>query len=264
MISFSSIPSIQQTYVYTATVIALYMILWFMVSIIRKRNDVADTAWGIGFFVAALVPVWLYGIHNIQQLIVLALVLVWGSRLSIHIHNRNKTKGEDSRYLAWRNTWKWFYVRSFFQIYVLQGFLLLLIVSPVLFMQTYAVVNISLWFIVGCLVWALGFFFESVGDAQLKRFIQNPENRGKIMNQGLWAYTRHPNYFGEVTQWWGLFVAALSVPYGWYSIIGPLTITFLILKVSGIPMLEKSFEGRPGWDEYKRETSAFFPLPRKR
>lgn len=250
---------LQNTYTYVTLAVALYMTMWFIISILRKRNDVADTAWGIGFFIAACIPLIMYGIQSIQQIIVTLLVFIWGSRLSLHIHLRNRNKGEDPRYLAWRQTWKWFYVRSFFQIFVLQGILLILVVSPVLFINTYAVSELTYVFYVGVLVWAIGFFFESVGDAQLKKFIQNPDNKGKIMDQGLWAYTRHPNYFGEVTQWWGLFIVALSVPYGIWSVIGPLTITILILKVSGIPMLEKSFEGRPGWDEYKAKTSAFIP-----
>jgi steroid 5-alpha reductase family enzyme len=250
---------IQQTYIYVAHGIALYMILWFIVAIVRKRNDVADTAWGIGFFVASCIPLFLYGIQSIQQIIVTLLVLIWGSRLSLHIHLRNRNKSEDPRYLAWRQSWKWFYTRSFFQIFILQGLLLILVVSPVLFINTYAVSEITYFFYAGLVIWGIGFFFESVGDAQLKKFIQNPDNKGKIMNQGLWAYTRHPNYFGEVTQWWGLFIIALSVPQGIWSIIGPLTITILILKVSGIPMLEKSFIGKPGWEEYKAKTSAFIP-----
>ena len=115
----------------------------------------------------------------------------------------------------------------------------------------------------GVALWVFGFCFESVGDAQLARFIKNPENKGKLLQSGLWAYTRHPNYFGEVTQWWGLWIVALSVPNGWFGIIGPITITFLILKVSGIPMLEKKMTENPEFTEYKRRVSIFFPLPPK-
>ena len=113
-------------------------------------------------------------------------------------------------------------------------------------------------------MWILGFVFESVGDAQLARFIKDPANKGKLMQSGLWQYARHPNYFGEVLMWWGLWIIALSVPNGLYGIIGPLTITFLILKVSGIPMLEKRMEENPEFVEYKKRTSKFFPLPPKR
>jgi steroid 5-alpha reductase family enzyme len=115
--------------------------------------------------------------------------------------------------------------------------------------------------IAGFLVWGFGFYFESTGDRQLKEFISNPENKGKIMNKGLWQYSRHPNYFGEVTQWWGIFIIALSIPGSSFTIIGPLTITILILFVSGIPLLEKKYAGRPDFEEYKKRTSVFVPLP---
>ncbi len=115
----------------------------------------------------------------------------------------------------------------------------------------------------GIAVWLTGFFFEATGDWQLKQFVQNPANRGKLINTGLWRYSRHPNYFGEVTQWWGIYLIALSTPRGWITILGPITITVLILFVSGIPMLEKKYHGRPEFEAYKRRTSAFFPLPPK-
>ncbi|MDV7396636.1 DUF1295 domain-containing protein, partial [Arthrospira platensis SPKY1] len=115
----------------------------------------------------------------------------------------------------------------------------------------------------GVAVWIFGFYFEAVGDAQLARFKKDPANKGKFLQSGLWAYTRHPNYFGEVAQWWGIWLIALAVPGGVYTIIGPLTITFLILKVSGIPMLEKKMEENPEFAEYKRKTSMFIPLPKR-
>jgi steroid 5-alpha reductase family enzyme len=118
--------------------------------------------------------------------------------------------------------------------------------------------------LLGIIIWIVGFYFESTGDAQLKKFIADPANKGKLMDKGLWHYSRHPNYFGEVTMWWGIFVIALSVPYGIVSIIGPIVITILITKISGIPLVEKSFAGKPGFDEYKRTTSIFFPLPSKK
>ena len=117
--------------------------------------------------------------------------------------------------------------------------------------------------VLGVAVWLFGFYFEAVGDAELSRFIKNPVNKGKLLQSGLWSLTRHPNYFGEVAQWWGLWLVALSVPNGWLGIIGPITITFLILKVSGIPMLEKKMEENPDFAEYKRKTSVFIPLLRK-
>ena len=114
---------------------------------------------------------------------------------------------------------------------------------------------------IGVVVWLIGFYFEVVGDLQLSRFLANPSNKGTLMTSGLWRYTRHPNYFGEVTQWWGIYLIAVSVPYGWVGIIGPALITILILKVSGIPLLEKHKAGQPEWEAYKSRTSKFIPLP---
>lgn len=246
-------------------VLFVYMNLWFVISLIKKRNDVADIAWGLGFVLLAWASLFLSKNTFWMPIIVNVLVSIWGARLAYHIYSRNKNKTEDYRYAAWRVEWgKWFYIRSYFQIYILQGFLLFMISLPVLFVNIYQVDTFGILTVFGILVWVLGFFFESVGDAQLAKFIKDPLNKGKLMQSGLWKYTRHPNYFGEVTQWWGIFIIALSVPYGLISILGPITITFLILKVSGIPMLENKMEQNPEFALYKKRTSMFFPLPVKR
>lgn len=252
---------------YYLTLIAIlfaYMSLWFVVSLIKKRNDVADVAWGLGFVLMTWISFFLSDASDIRGILVGVLISIWGLRLAWHIHARNKGKAEDYRYLAWRKEWgKWFYIRSYFQVYLLQGIFLFLIVLPVLLINKSAGTALGLFDVVGVSVWLIGFFFEAVGDAQLARFIKKPENKGKLMQDGLWAYTRHPNYFGEVTQWWGIWLVALSIPSGWLGIVGPITITLLILKVSGIPMLEKKMNENPDFAEYKRKTSVFFPLPRK-
>lgn len=246
------------------SVVFIYMSLWFVVSLVKKRNDVADVAWGLGFVLVTWVSFFLSDDSGARGLLASLLVSVWGVRLAWHIHTRNKGKTEDYRYLAWRKEWgKWFYIRSYAQVYLLQGTLLFLIVIPVLFINKDVGVSLGLLDFVGVAVWLLGFYFEVVGDAQLARFIKDPTNKGKLMQSGLWAYTRHPNYFGEVTQWWGIWLIALSVPNGLLAIVGPLTITVLIVKVSGIPMLEKKMAEHPDFAEYKRTVSAFIPLPRK-
>ncbi len=248
-------------FVTLALVLFAYMSLWFVVSLIKKRNDVADVAWGLGFVLMTWVSFALSDDSGIRGLLIGILVSIWGFRLAWHIHSRNKGKGEDYRYLAWRKEWgKWFYIRSYFQVHLLQGVFLFLIVMPVLLVNKNAGASLGLLDFIGVAVWLIGFYFEAVGDAQLARFIKDPANKGKLMQRGLWAYTRHPNYFGEVTQWWGLWLVALSVPYGWLGIIGPITITFLILKVSGIPMLEKKMEENPEFAEYRKRVSMFFPL----
>jgi len=249
-------------YIVLGLVLLVYMNLAFIISLIKKRNDIADIAWGLGFVLLAWSSFYLSGADTPQGLMVCLLVSIWGLRLSWHVHKRNKGKAEDYRYLQWRKDWgKWFYVRSYFQIYVLQGVFLFLVVLPVLVMHRDRVSSIGILEVIGVVIWLAGFYFEAVGDAQLARFIKDPSNKGKLMQSGLWAYTRHPNYFGEVTQWWGIWLIAFSSPGGALAIIGPLTITFLILKVSGVPMLEKKMAENPDFAEYKRRVSVFIPMP---
>lgn len=247
-------------YATLSAVLFVYMSLWFVVSILRKRNDVADVAWGLGFVLLAWTAYVLSGTHSARAMLVCILVSVWGVRLAWHIFKRNKGKTEDYRYLAWRKEWgAWFYPRSYFQVYLLQGVLLFLIITPVLLINKYDGGEFGLFDLFGVVVWLCGFYFEVVGDSQLARFIKEPANKGKLMQSGLWAYTRHPNYFGEVTQWWGLWIIALSVPYGFLGIIGPATITFLILKVSGIPMLERKMQEHPDFAAYSQRVNKFLP-----
>jgi steroid 5-alpha reductase family enzyme len=144
---------------------------------------------------------------------------------------------------------------------MLQGFLLFLIVLPVLAINKNPGVSLGWLDLIGLAVWFFGFTFEVIGDAQLKKFIKNPANKGRLIQRGLWTYSRHPNYFGEVTLWWGIWLMSLSAPNSWFTVFGPLTISILILKVSGIPMLEKKMAENPDFTEYKRRVSAFFPLP---
>jgi steroid 5-alpha reductase family enzyme len=199
-----------------------------------------------------------------RELLVSLLVAVWGVRLAVHIGLRNRGKGEDPRYRQWREEWgRHAMVRSFFQIFLLQGLLIVVISLPVTRIILSEESRLSPLDLIGILVWLMGFLFEAIGDYQLMQFKKDPAAKGKIMTSGLWKYTRHPNYFGEVTLWWGVYLIALAVPGGWATIIGPITITFLILGVSGIPLLEKKYEGNKEFDDYRRRTSAFFPMPPK-
>ncbi|AAR35699.1 DUF1295 domain-containing protein [Geobacter sulfurreducens] len=246
----------------TAGFVLASMTGWFVASRLKGRNDIADVAWGLGFILAAAVSLVAGGHYAPRGLLVSLLVLVWGVRLALHIHTRNRGKGEDPRYRQWREEWgRWFVLRSFLQVFMLQGVLLVLVAVPVIFVNGAPPTPLGWLDSLGFFIWLTGFLFEAVGDRQLLHFIRNPENKGQLMTGGLWRYTRHPNYFGEVTLWWGIWLIALAVPGGWWTVIGPLAITVLILKVSGIPMLEKHYEGRPDFEEYKRRTSAFFPLP---
>ena len=254
-----------QYFLVLAGVLFLYMSFWFVLSVVKRRNDVADVAWGLGFMLMAWTSYLLGPAQSARGFIVGLLISVWGIRLAWHIHTRNSGKAEDYRYATWREEWgRWFYLRSYLQVYILQGLLLFLIVSPVLLINKSINTDFNYFDLLGVAVWLFGFIFELVGDAQLANFIKNPLNKGKLIQAGLWRYTRHPNYFGEVTMWWGIWLVALSVPYGLFGIIGPLAITVLILKVSGIPMLEKKMSLNPDFAEYKRKTSVFIPwFPKK-
>lgn len=246
-----------------ALALLTYMSFWFIVSVIKKRNDIADIAWGLGFVLMAWLSFFISG-FSFRALLVNSLVTVWGLRLALHIYKRNKDKPEDSRYLEWRKTWKNFFLRSYLQVFLLQGVFLFLISLPVMIINHAASNNFGILDIIGFIVWAIGFYFETTGDKQLKEFIANPSNKGKLMDKGLWQYSRHPNYFGEVAQWWGIFIIALSISGSFFTIIGPLTITILILFVSGIPLLENKYKGRVDFEEYKKRTSMFIPLPPKK
>lgn len=252
-------------FLFLAAILFVYMNCWFVFSVIKKRNDVADIAWGLGFVLLAWASLLLTKEMEVRSIIATVMVSIWGLRLSWHIYNRNKGKSEDYRYQQWRNEWgKWFYLRSYLQVYILQGLLLFTVVLPVMAINKGGGETFGALDLVGIVIWLIGFYFEVVGDWQLAKFIKNPANKGKLMMSGLWQYTRHPNYFGEVTQWWGIWLIALSTPIGWISVVGPLTITFLIIKISGIPMLEKKMEKHPSFAQYKKQVSIFFPLPSKK
>lgn len=245
-----------------ALALLLWLVMWYVIALINKRNDVADVAWGLGFVFLAWLTFYLSG-GNHRAWIVNALVTVWGVRLSWHIHARNHGKPEDFRYAQWRREWKHFYVRSFLQVFLLQGFFLFIIAWSVMFVNL-AVPEPLHWIdYVGVCVWMIGFFFESVGDYQLKEFKKNPGNRGKIITTGLWRYTRHPNYFGDAVQWWGIFLIAAAVPDGWITVASPVFMTYLLRYVSGVPMLERKYVGNVEFEAYKKKTSIFFPLPPK-
>ena len=250
---------------YSALCVFLYMSFIFMLALKKKDNSIVDIAWGIGFILVAILTFFLGTEFVVRHILVTVLIFLWGSRLAIYIAIRNKGKGEDFRYAKWRKNWgKWFFIRSFFQIYMLQGLLLLIIAYPVMLINHSEDPGITFFDILGLIIWLTGFFFEAVGDYQLLKFKEKAENKGKIITQGLWRYTRHPNYFGETAMWWGIFLIALSLKNGWTAIVSPLTITFLLLKVSGISMLEKKYVGNKQYEEYAKRTSAFFPwFPKK-
>ncbi len=244
------------------------MSLVYIVSRLFKRTDVVDMAWGLAFIVAAVSSFLVSGSGpeigwNIQT-VTSGLVLIWGLRLAYHIGKRLLSHPEDKRYVDLRRSWKGNEaVNSYARIFFVQAVLATLVSTAVIHINFAQQQTIGVLAYIGIAAWLIGFFFEAVGDAQLKKHLANKANKGKLMTSGLWKYTRHPNYFGEATMWWGVFIISLGTTYGWVGILTPAVITYLLLFISGVPMTEKAFEGRKGWKQYKARTSIFIPLPPK-
>ena len=237
----------------------------FVIALIKKDNSIVDIAWGIGFILVALLTFFLEAGFTWRQVLMTGLICIWGMRLAFYIYARKRGKGEDFRYAQWRENWgRMFLLRSYFQIFMLQGILLLIISYPVILVNANVTNDFSLLDLAGAGIWLTGFFFETAGDYQLTKFKKDPRNKGKIMTRGLWRLTRHPNYFGEATLWWGIFLIAFPAENGWTAAVSPVLITFLLLRVSGVTMLEKKYVGNRDFMEYARRTNAFFPwFPKK-
>ncbi len=253
------------TFLVALITVAIFFNVLFLLALKLRDNSIVDIGWGIGFILVTLATLAYSGTADARQLLIAALVLIWGSRLAIRIYLRNRGKGEDFRYRKWREDWGENWRRNaYLFVFVGQGVMMLLITIPIMLVNTYPGPALGWLDLGGVVVWCVGFVFEAVGDRQLDLFLRNPGNRGKVLDTGLWRYTRHPNYFGEVTQWWGVYLIVLSVQWGWLGIIGPITITTLIVAYSGIPMLEKTMMQNPAFVEYAKRTSVFFPWPPKK
>ena len=250
-------------FVLTAFIVLAGFVVVNRVAARMKKHDVLDIFWGLGFVLSALTS-YLLGPKPAAGLLMTVLTCIWGSRLSAHLAARNLNKPEDFRYKEKRETWKNnFELTVFVRMYVSQFALNLIIGLPVIYINLSAKANVNAFTWLGCLIWLVGMVFEVVGDAQLKRHMKT--NRGTLITTGLWRYTRHPNYFGESLVWWGIYVISLSGGLSnWWLIISPLTITCFLLFISGVPLLEEKMKTRPGWADYARRTSKFFPLPPKK
>jgi steroid 5-alpha reductase family enzyme len=246
---------------------SVLMVLTWVASVVRQDASLVDRVWGLAFVVLA----WTYAVvadrWDTRVLLALALVTVWGLRLSIFITWRNWGHGEDARYVAMRHKRPaTFARRSLVTVFLLQGVLAWLISLPLLAATAVTGGALGLIDAAAVLVWLVGFVFEAGGDAQLSRFLADPANRGTVMDRGLWAYTRHPNYFGDTVVWWSFLLLALAVG-AWWGLFGTLLMSFLIVKVSGVALTDRRM-GRPGstragYEAYVRRTNAFFPGPRR-
>jgi steroid 5-alpha reductase family enzyme len=250
----------------TLVIWGLMTALWAL-SLILKDASIVDIFWGMGFVVLG----WLYFLmmdgFAARKILLAVLVTVWGLRLAMHILLRNRGRGEDYRYREMRENHggNWWWV-SYFQVFMLQGIIMLVVSTPLLAAQAADTpARLTLLDVLGAMLWTVGFFFEAVGDAHLTRFKRDPANKGKLLTSGVWTYTRHPNYFGDAAQWWAFYLIALAAG-GWWSIASPALMTVLLVRVSGVAMLEKSLKNKkPGYADYMARTNAFIPgLPKRR
>lgn len=251
-----------------ALLVFLLMTLMWIWSLVLRDSSIVDPFWGAGFVVLA----WFYSFLTplngdpARGNLLLALVFLWGLRLSVFLLIRSVQKGkEDPRYAKWRQeagrAWWW---RSFFKVFLLQGALMWLLSAPFLVvLNSLTPIGLNGLDYAAVALWVVGFFFEVVGDWQLMRFKADPANKGKVLDSGLWRYTRHPNYFGEAVMWWGFGLLAANTG-AWWALLSPLAMTFLLLRVSGVTLLERDLkDSKPQYTDYIRRTSAFFPRPPK-
>lgn len=250
-------------WVNAAAVAGLMLALWCL-SLILRDASIVDPVWGLGFVIIAWITFAAAG-PDARDWLPPVLCTVWGLRLSLFLAWRNHGQGEDARYASMRDRHgQRFPLVSLFSVFGLQGAVMWIVSLPLQAAQSDAHAMLPLQ-LLGTAVWGIGFFFEAVGDGQLARFKANPGNKGRVMDQGLWRYTRHPNYFGDCLIWWGLFGVAFATGAPWWTAVGPLVMTFCLLKFSGVTLLEKSLhESKPHYAEYAQRTSAFIPLPPSR
>ncbi len=243
------------------------MFVGWLISLFYRNVTIVDSLWGLGFVCITWITFFLGDGFFYRRFLLAVLVSLWGLRLCLYLSHRNWGKGEDPRYGTWRKkSGDQFWLISLFKVFILQA-LFMWFISIVIQTGQLAPSPTALgWLdIVGTIAWTIGFVFEAVGDWQLARFKSDPTNKGRVLDTGLWAYTRHPNYFGEFLIWWGIYIITLSNSGNWWTIFSPIIVTTVLLKMTGIPLTESMLvEKRPGYADYIKRTSAFFPwLPAK-
>lgn len=247
-------------FIVTGTAVLALMIAVWMISLIVGDASIVDIFWGIGFILVTLITFHLSQGYLPRKQLIAVLVIIWGLRLALHIGFRNWGNPEDFRYAQWRrdNGPRWWWL-SLFQVFLLQGILMWIISAPLITVQTS---NLSATLtpldLLGASFWTLGLMVESMADLQLTRFKADPANTGRLLTHGFWRYSRHPNYFGEAVVWWGFYIIALATG-SWWTIFSPIIMSYLLINVSGVAMLERTMKLKPGYAEYMRKTSAFIP-----
>jgi len=237
--------------------VVVYFHLFYFVALIKSDFSVIDTAWGMGFVVVTLSLLFQTPVLTSQQILLTTMICAWALRLSLYLHFRNVKKGEDFRYRQWREEWgDKANLIAYFKVFWLQAIILLCVSSIIPILWFSSSEGISPWDYLALLIFCFGLFAEAIADYQMNQFKKNEKNKGQLCLVGLWKYSRHPNYFGEILVWWGVFLLSISNQQWMWAWIGPFLLTLLLLKVSGIPMLEKKYEGRADFEEYKRKTNA--------
>jgi len=251
--------------IWSALGIAVLMVGTWLLSVLLKNASIVDIVWGFGFVVTAWISRGIGDGDSARQWLLTILTSVWGLRLAGYLLWRNAGHGEDYRYKAMRKHWgPRFPIISLVTVFALQGVLMWIVSLPVQLGQDDATPDIGVVAYIGVAVFAFGLFFEVVGDAQLARFKANPNSAGKVMDQGLWRYTRHPNYFGDACVWWGLALIAAETGSAAWGFIGAVVMTYLLRRVSGVTLLERSLKKRrEGYEDYIARTSPFIPRPPK-
>ena len=242
--------------------VVIMMLAGWIVSLITRNVTIVDSLWGLGFVLIAWLTYALSDGFFGRKILICILVTIWGLRLAIHLTRRNHGKEEDSRYAEWRKrSGRRFWLVSLFKVFLLQAVFLWAIALTLQWGQLarhpagFTPLDYS-----GAILWIIGFIFEAVSDRQLARFKSDPASKGRVMDKGLWAWSRHPNYFGENLMWWGIFLITLSTPNAVWTIVSPILITVVLLKMTGIPLMEKYIvHSKPGYRAYIARTSAFFP-----
>ncbi|MDX2448733.1 MAG: DUF1295 domain-containing protein [Desulfobacterales bacterium] len=244
------------------------MLLGWIISLIIKNVTIVDSLWGLGFVLIAWLTYFTAEGFQGRMLLISLLVSFWGLRLSLHLSWRNWGHGEDPRYGRWREeSGERFWLISLFKVFVLQAIFLWAIALALQWGQMSSQPPQLTWLdYLGVSVWVVGFFFEAVGDWQLARFKADGANKGRVMDQGLWAYSRHPNYFGECLVWWGIYLITLATPSSLWTVISPIIITIVLLKMTGVTLMEKAIVyTRPKYKDYIARTNTFFPwFPKKK
>lgn len=254
-----------QIVVFSMKAVFIVAAITWLLSLRKKDNSLMDIAYGLAFIALAL---YTFGCVNIPQdiraVIITMCTILWGSRLSFRIWRRHSKKGEDFRYKVWREEWLkkgslYFHIRSILQVYILQSLVITIVGLPIIFANLFSSAEFSPINILGLIVFSIGLYFETRADYELDTFIKNSTDKTALLRTGLWKYSRHPNYFGEMLVWWGMAIMTIGVAYWPIVFLSPALITYLICFVSGVPLLEKKYDENLEYQEYKKQTNIFLP-----